>query len=122
MDIETEELVEKEKKIKKEISRLNKILKEVDSKKKGTAEGLIKEAAFMRVTLEELKDQINREGAIDQMQQGDYFILREHPAVKIYTTMVQRYTAVFEKLSGLLPKEIPKEEDDGFDDFIKRRE
>ena len=112
----------KDDKIKKEVSRLNKILKEVDDKKKKTVEGLIKEAAFMRITLDELRDCINKYGVIDEMWQGEYTILRESPYVKTYNTMIQRYTTVNDKLLALLPKEVIKEVDDGFDNFIYGRE
>ena len=112
----------KDEKIKKEVSRLNRILKEVDEKKKKTVEGLIKEAAFMRITLEELRDSINKYGVIDEMCQGEDTILRESPYVKTYNTMIQRYTTVNDKLLALLPKEVIKEVDDGFDSFIYGRE
>lgn len=112
----------KDEKIKKEVSRLNRILKEVDDKKKKTVEGLIKEAAFMRITLEELRDCINENGVIDEMCQGEYTILRESPYVKTYNTMIQRYTTINDKLLALLPKEVVKEADDGFENFVFGRE
>ena len=92
----------KDDKIKKEVNRLNKILKEVDEKKKKTVEGLIKEAAFMRITLEELRDCINENGVIDEMCQGEY--------------------TINDKLLALLPKEVVKEADDGFENFVFGRE
>lgn len=118
----SKKILTKDEKIKKEISRLNKILKEVDDKKKKTIEGLIQEAAFMRVTLEELKNDINTNGVIDEMCQGEYTILRESPYVKTYNTMIQRYTTINDKLLALLPKEVIKEVNDGFDDFVNGRE
>lgn len=108
----------KDEKIKKEIKRLKDIFKEVDAKKQKTVEGLIQESAFMRVTLEELRDAINENGVIDEMQQGEYSILRESPYVKTYNTMIQRYTTINDKLLSLLPKDIPKIIDDGFEDFV----
>lgn len=111
----------KEELIKKEKRRLTGIFKEIEERRKKTVEGLIEEAAFMRITLTEIKDSINEHGTLDAMQQGDYVIIREHPDVKIYNTMVQRYTNVIDKLQGMLPKEIPKVEDDGFDDFLNSK-
>ncbi|WP_231701770.1 P27 family phage terminase small subunit [Crassaminicella thermophila] len=112
------ELTEKDKAIKKEISRLKRILKELDKNKRDSAEGLIQEAAFMRATLQELKKSIDKNGPIDEMPQGKYSILREHPALKSYNTMIQRYTTVCKEIFNLLPKEVQKVEDDGFDDFV----
>lgn len=106
-----------------EIRRLTLIFKEVDSKKQRTLKGLIDEAAFMRATLTELKEIIQDEGVIDEMPQGEYSIIREHPALKSYNSTIQRYTTVTEKLLGVLPKDTPKTNDDvtEFFDFINKR-
>jgi hypothetical protein len=57
------------------------------------------------------------------MPQGEYSILREHPALKAYNTMVQRYTNIIDKLTNLHPKEVKVvEEDDGFNEFISSRQ
>ncbi|RKO62387.1 hypothetical protein [Caldibacillus debilis] len=113
----------KDEKIKKEIRRLKKIYADLDGKKREVAEGLINEAAFMKATLEELKELIDQNGPIDEMPQGEYSILREHPAVKTYNTMIQRYSTVMKQLADLLPKEDKKvEEDDGFEAFVMERD
>lgn len=111
-------IVTKDQEIKKELSRLHKIFKNFDSNKKSAIEGLVHEAAFMRVTLNHLKNEINANGAIDEMAQGSYSILRESPAIKTYNTMIQRYTTVCKELFSLLPKEQPKPKNDGFEDFV----
>lgn len=108
--------------IRREMTRLNKMYKDLEGKKKDAAEGLIQEAAFMRATLQELKKMIDESGPVDEMPQGDYSILREHPAVRIYNTMIQRYTAITKQLSDFLPKDAPKVQDDGFDSFVTGRE
>lgn len=112
----------KDEKIKKEIRRLKRIYKGLEGKKKQVAEGLINEAAFMKATLEELKILIDEKGPIDEMPQGDYSILREHPAVKTYNTMIQRYGTIMKQLTDLLPKEIQQEPDDGFEAFVMSRD
>lgn len=113
--------IDKDKEIKKEISRLNKIFKDLEGNKKRVAEGLINEAAFMRMTLDELKKDINANGIVTEMPQGTYSITRESPASKAYTTMIQRYSNVIKELMALLPKELPKQEDDGFEDFVDNK-
>lgn len=108
---------------KAEVERLMAIFTEVPDKKLKTVKGLIAEAAFMVVTLKELKEIIQKDGVLDQMEQGSYSILREHPALKSYNAIVQRYTTVTEKLVALLPKD---EEVDGyiseFNDFLAKRQ
>lgn len=111
----------KEKMIKNEIVRLTRVFKEIEKNKRLTTKGLIEEAAYMKATLKELKASIDESGPIDEMQQGEYSILREHPALKAYNTMVQRYTTVIKELTNLLPKEQIKELSDGFDEFVGDR-
>lgn len=110
---------DKDRLVKNEIARLTDFFKEIDRNRRLTAKGLIEEAAFMKITLQELKKEIDKNGPIDEMQQGDYSILREHPALKSYNTMVQRYTNIIDKLINLHPKEeVKKDIDDGFDSFV----
>lgn len=113
----------KEDLIKAEVARLKKIYKNVPGEKLDTVSGLIEDCAFMRVTLKELREDIDKFGVVDEMTQGEYSILRESPYVKTYHTMIQRYTTAIDKLLSLLPKEERKiAESDGFDDFINERE
>lgn len=108
--------------VKREINRLTNLFKDIDRNKRLTAKGLIEEAAYMKITLQELKVEIDRNGPVDEMPQGEYSILREHPALKSYNTMVQRYSSFIKQLTDLLPKEVKVvEEDDGFADFINSR-
>lgn len=115
--------VSKDALVNREINRLTNLFKDIDANKRLTAKGLIEEASFMKATLQELKEMIDKDGPIDEMPQGEYSILREHPALKSYNTMVQRYTNIINQLTNLHPKEdIKKEVDDGFDDFLKKRD
>ena len=50
------EQLEREKKIKQEINRMKKLYKDLSRDKVKVVEGLINEAAFMKLTLEELRD------------------------------------------------------------------
>jgi hypothetical protein len=109
--------------VNREIARLTKLFKDIDRNRRLTAKGLIEEAAYMKITLQELKVEIDTYGPIDEMPQGEYSILREHPALKAYNTMVQRYTNIIDKLTNLHPKEVKVvEEDDGFNEFISSRQ
>ena len=115
--------VSKDTLVNREINRLTNLFKDIDANKRLTAKGLIEEASFMKATLQELKEMIDKQGPIDEMPQGEYSILREHPALKSYNTMVQRYTNIINQLTNLHPKEeIKKEVDDGFDSFVLKRD
>lgn len=112
----------KETKINDEYTKLRKTLRLVSPEKIQMAEGLISNAAFMSVTLDELKDEINSRGALTTYNKN----LVENPATKSYNTMINRYSAVMAQLLNLLPKEDqgaaqqtnPKEEK--LEKFIKK--
>lgn len=107
----------KKKGISKEVKRLNEIFVMMDEESQKISEGLILEVAFMRVTLEDLKNDINKNGAIDEMPQGDYSILRQSPSVQVYNTMIKNYNKNLNDLLSLLPKEMAGDIDDEFDNF-----
>jgi hypothetical protein len=94
---------EKDKAIKKEIRRLQKILKTISPEHMKVAEGLIQETAFMRATLAETRFVIDQEGVLDMFEQGKQSFIREHPATKVYGTLIMRYTAACKQLFDLLP-------------------
>lgn len=108
--------------INKEIKRLTNIIKDLDENKKALAVGPIEELAFMKVTLKKLKDIVNEEGVIDEMDQGGYVILRSHPALKSYNDMVPKYNATKQLIINLFPKEIAKIINDGFEEFVINRD
>src|SRR5690606_882116 len=89
---------EKAKKIKSELTRLRKVFADIPEDKRRIADGLMQEAAFMRVTLEETREIIDREGVIERFEQGAQKFLREHPATKVYASLVNRYSAVVKQL------------------------
>jgi len=113
---------EKAKRIKRELTRLRKSFKPLPEDKRRLAEGLMQEVAFMRVTLEETREIIDREGVIELFEQGKQRFLREHPATKVYASLVNRYSAVVKQLVDLLPD--PKQGQDVTDElmeFVKKQ-
>ena len=113
---------EKEKRIKRELSRLRKIFADLPEDTKRVADGLIQEAAFMRVTLEETRAVIDREGVIERFEQGKQRFYREHPATKVYTALINRYQGVMKQLIDLLPDgDKEKQGADELMEFVKRR-
>src|SRR5690606_2740652 len=113
---------EKAKKIKTELTRLKKVFKDLPEDKRKIVDGLIQEAAFMRATLEETREIIDREGVIELFEQGAQRFLREHPATKVYAALINRYSAVVKQLIDLLPDgDKQKTEADELMAFVKRR-
>lgn len=107
------------KRIKQEENRLKKYYKELGITSK-VLEGLIYRAAFMRVTLEELEEDIKENGTTEMFTQSDMVepYQRKRPAIDIYNTTIKNYNIVIKQLNDALPKTPPKQEDDGFDEFV----
>ena len=104
-----------------EIEKWHEVFKDISSDKKEVARRLIEQAAFMKVTLDILKVNIQLDGATYLFRQGKQEMIIENPAQKSYNTMINRYTTVCNSLFNLLPKEVAQEKDDGFEEFLMRR-
>lgn len=116
---------EKDKKIKNEVDRLSKNYAEIDKKKRAIIRGLIQRAAFMRVTLNELEEDLNENGFIEPFSQGDQTPYdRKRPAADLYNTMNANYQKIIKQMTDMLPKDeaATKENDDGFNKFTNGRE
>lgn len=95
--------ISKEERIKKEVLRIRRILKDLPKEKLNAVSGLIQRAAFMAITLEDLEADINENGTVESFQQGDYEYDRQRPAAQIYNTTVKNYTAACKQLTDLIP-------------------
>lgn len=115
---------EKEASVSQEIRRLTRQFAKIEEKKKKVTVGLIDRAAFMRVALAELEDDLNTSGFWEYFSQGDQEpYQRKRPAAEIYSQMNKNYQSIIKLLTDLLPKEEPKGEiSDGFDEFVSERE
>lgn len=89
---------------KKVYNRYKKMFKDSDQKKLETNEDLIKNIAFMTVTLEKLQEEINEKGVIENFSQGKQNFLRESPALKSYNSTIKNYTSAIKQLNDLLPE------------------
>lgn len=114
--------LEKRKRIDAEIKRLKRLLTGVDDKTKKIVDSLIKNVAFMTITLDELQDSINRNGAVSEYQNGEnQWGTKKSPEVEIYNTMIKNHSSIMKQLTDLRPKAAPKTNDDGFEDFVMNR-
>lgn len=114
----------KEQRINAEKLRLTRIYKEVPKEHKGILDGLIKRAAFMRVTLEDMEADLDENGFVELFTQSEKTepYERERPVARLYNTMNKNYQSIIKQLSDLVPKQDKAAEvDDGFDDFVAVR-
>lgn len=111
--------------IKAEKERLEKNYAELPDAKKQIAEGLIARAAFMRVELEDLEEDLAQNGWTEKFSQGDQKPYdRARPQGQTYNAMNGNYQKIIKQLDSMLPREDSKgkTEDDGFDDFVSGRD
>lgn len=117
--------VEKQKRIKKEISRLRRLFKEIDENKKKLVDSTIADVAFMTVTMQDLRERIVREGTTTKYKNGEnQWGVKQSPDAQLYLQMSQKQTQAMKILVDCLPKTPNKQviKDDGFDDFVNGRE
>lgn len=114
---------EKEIMIRKEEKRLKRIYKDIEKGKKSTIEGLIQRAAFMRVSLAELEEDLNLYGFTEKFSQGNQEPYdRKRPNADLYNSMNTSYQKIIKQLTDLLPKSIAKTaETDVFEEFVFSR-
>lgn len=103
-------------KISRELKRLQKIYENIETSRKKTVEKLINDAAFMAVTLEEIRLVIQRDGVIETYQNGENQKgIKKSSAVEVYDKMVNTYSKVIKQMCDLLPEKVvwdePEEED-----------
>lgn len=115
--------ITKDTRIAGEEKRLKEIYKDISKDKMAIIDGLIQRAAYMRVTLEDWEKDIMENGYIEMFTQSEKTdpYERERPVTRLYNTLNKNYQSIIKQLSDLLPKEVPKNEDDGFDEFINNR-
>ncbi|MCK9191245.1 MAG: hypothetical protein M0P10_06855, partial [Sphaerochaetaceae bacterium] len=111
-----ERINEEERKLKRNYKELQKNVSNVTA-------GLIRRAAYMKVTLEDYEKDLDENGYVEMFSQSEKQepYERERPVARLYNTMNKNYQNIIKVLVSLLPKQDPKPKDDGFDMFIRSR-
>lgn len=109
-----EEAAIKEKEVKTERLRLKKIF----TKDRCGAENihfvlaLIDRAAFLKVELEHMEDQLRLEGVMDFFTQGVQTMWREHPLSKVHVQYTKNYKEIITKLESYGQTDSKSQKDD----------
>jgi hypothetical protein len=99
-----------------ELERLRSLFSSIDETKTKLVDNLIEQAAFMKVELGILQEQIRKYGAVQVSSKGAQ---RQTEAAKYYTKLINSYGTVIKTLNSIMGKNVI-EGDDAFDDFLKR--
>ena len=97
----------RERTVESETKRLNKLYKNIPDNKRKLVEGLIVEAARLRVRLDYLWKDIQENGETEMFSQSDKTdpYQRERPASRTYTATNKNYQSIMKQLSEMLPGE-----------------
>lgn len=118
----------KQERISDEEVRLRQFFSSIPSDAQGVADGLIREAAYMRVQLEEYRRDLDDKGYVEMFTQSEKMAPyeRERPVARLYNALNKNYQSILKQLSDLLPKPKaggkPGERDDGFDRFVDNKQ
>ena len=116
----------KQREIKKEIKRLEEVYKDIDVKRKDLLPGLIENAAFTRITLKYLAEDLKENGTTEMFSQSENQTpySRRRPEADLYDTMTGNYLKFIKQLDDMLPKAVekPTEKIHFLDDFVNSRD
>ncbi len=107
----------KETKISEEFTRLLEIYKELPENKMKLIRPLIQNAAFMKVTLEDLQESINKNGCSEEYKNGENQYGKKAAAdLQAYNSLIKNYNSVSDRLEKMLPPEKRKSKLEAFED------
>jgi len=123
-NIKNKQELTKQERIEKEIKRLIDIFKKMPKDRYATLEGIIEEAANIRITMQDMRKELDKTGWVDMFQQSidvDPYE-RARPLANQYNSLNKNYQNLMKMLKDSLPKEEATEQGDGFDNFINDRD
>ena len=107
---------QKKKLIAAELTKLEALFSPLGEKEREFLQPLLENAAFMRVTLDELQTEINRTGGVDSYQNGAaQHGVKISANIQAYNALMKTYHALMDKLLLRLPADDRRK--DGLDSF-----
>ena len=96
----------KEKRIEEELTRITARFSRADGNQKAIVTPLLQNAAFMKVTLEDLQEIINAEGVVDEYKNGqNQYGMKQSATLQSYNALIKNYASVIKTLAQILPPE-----------------
>ena len=115
----------KEQRVSKEVRRLRRIFSDMPKDNLQMVEGLIVEAADLRVRLEDIRKDLDINGYDEMFSQSEFQepYERERPQARRYISMNKNYQSIMKQLGDYIPKKTEiRDPDDGFDNFVMKRD
>ena len=97
--------LKKEQELQLEIERLNNIYKDLPPNQYAVAQGLIVQAARLRIRLDTLWEDIRKNGETEKFTQSEKTdpYERERPTARLFTATDKNYQAIIKQLNELTP-------------------
>ena len=96
----------REARIKRENTRLRKLFADLPPNELAFVTPLLKNMAFMVVTLEDLQEEINQTGTVDEYQNGAaQYGKKASATIQAYNAILKNFLSATDKLIARLPKE-----------------
>lgn len=96
---------DKEKRIDREIKRLNEIFKDLDENKRKTITTLIDRAAFITVSLQDLEEELKATGWTEEYQNGQYqYGVKKSAAADVHISLTKNLNTIMKQLLDLVPQ------------------
>lgn len=101
--------MEIENRIEECLEELKVLFQDLSEKRKELIFPMLQNAAFMKVTLEDLQETINEKGAIEKYKNGEnQYGKKASSELQAYNQLIKNYTGIMDKLNKMLPEKIPE--------------
>ena len=96
----------KEERIKKELLRLKRIYSGLPKNKLAIVTPLLENAAFMKITLDDLQKSINESGCSEDYKNGaNQYGKKASSDLQAYNSLIKNYNTISDRLEKMLPPE-----------------
>ena len=114
--------------ISKEEARIRKTYEAIPDNMMEVADGLIRRAAYMRVSLEDYETDLDEHGYVEMFSQSNNTppYERGRPVVQFYNSMNKNYQSIVKQLTDMIPKDSgggagDQPKTNGFGEFVAKR-
>jgi hypothetical protein len=110
----------KAKRIEVEDARIREVFHDLPADLLNLYDGLIRRAAYMRVTLEDYEADLDANGYVESFTQSEKTdpYERERPVARLYNTMNKNYQSIMKQLAEKLPEPVSDDAKKDIRDFI----
>lgn len=114
--------ISKDLRIKREFNRLKKIYKDLSENELASIDGLLRRAAYMRITLEDYEADLDENGYVEMFTQSVQTppYERERPVARLYNSMNRNYQTIMRQLVDALPDTSADEASREIMEFLKK--